>query len=61
MYRSYRRITTGDTFILTHLAKRMRLPSEKVPIAISEYGNTSSASIPLAIGHPLRESLHSGE
>jgi 3-oxoacyl-[acyl-carrier-protein] synthase III len=39
----------ANKFILTHLAKRMKLPPEKVPIALENYGNTSSASIPLTM------------
>ena len=31
------------------IAKKLRLPSEKVPSCMYEYGNTSSASIPLTI------------
>ena len=35
--------------MLEHLAKRMKLPADKFVIALGDYGNTSSASIPLAI------------
>ena len=33
---------------------KLKLPSEKVPYSIGEYGNTSSASIPLTIVTQLR-------
>jgi 3-oxoacyl-[acyl-carrier-protein] synthase-3 len=47
----------ANQFILQHLRKRMRLDEQKVVIALEEYGNTSSASIPLAIAHALRTRL----
>jgi 3-oxoacyl-[acyl-carrier-protein] synthase-3 len=49
----------ANKFMLDYLVKRMKLPAHKVPIIISRYGNTSSASIPLAmtdaLGPRLRE------
>jgi 3-oxoacyl-[acyl-carrier-protein] synthase-3 len=39
----------ANRFMLEHLAKRMKLPAEKFVIALENFGNTSSASIPLAI------------
>jgi 3-oxoacyl-[acyl-carrier-protein] synthase-3 len=39
----------ANRFMLEHLAKRIKLPAEKFAIALENYGNTSSASIPLAI------------
>jgi len=50
----------ANKFMLEHLAKRMKLPSEKVVLAMHEYGNTSSASIPMAMVTHLREKLQSG-
>ncbi len=43
--------------MLEHLRKKMKIPVEKFVVCMSEYGNTSSATIPLAIsGTPwLRE------
>lgn len=35
--------------IIEAIAKDLEYPLEKVPISVTEYGNTSSASIPLAI------------
>ncbi len=43
----------ANKFMLTHLAKRMKLPLQKVPFSLKEYGNTSSASIPLTINSEL--------
>ena len=47
----------ANQFILNHLTKRMRFPPEKVISSIKDYGNTSSASIPLTIVHALAENL----
>lgn len=44
----------ANTFMIRHIAKKLKLPAEKVPINISRFGNTSSASIPLLISE-LRE------
>ena len=49
----------ANRFMLRHLAKRMKLPPEKVPLAIEEFGNTSSASIPLAMTYSLADRLRS--
>jgi 3-oxoacyl-[acyl-carrier-protein] synthase-3 len=51
----------ANRFMIQHLAKRMRLPSEKVVIALEDFGNTSSASIPLALTVSLAERLRSSE
>lgn len=51
----------ANRFMLRHLAKRMKLPAEKVPLAIEEFGNTSSASIPLAMTHSLADRLREGK
>jgi 3-oxoacyl-[acyl-carrier-protein] synthase-3 len=47
----------ANKFMLTHLAKRMKLPAEKVPLSLAEYGNTSSASVPLTIVSALRDDI----
>jgi 3-oxoacyl-[acyl-carrier-protein] synthase-3 len=39
----------ANRFMLEHLAKRIKIPAGKFVIALADYGNTSSASIPLAI------------
>lgn len=48
----------ANKFMLNHLRKKSKLAEEKVPINIQDYGNTSSASIPLlmttAIANHLR-------
>jgi 3-oxoacyl-[acyl-carrier-protein] synthase-3 len=41
--------------IIDAAARRIGLPMEKVAVNIEEYGNTSSASIPLALEQAIRE------
>lgn len=38
-----------NEFILKHLAKKLNVPMDKVPLTIGHYGNTGSASIPVTI------------
>jgi len=47
----------ANKFMLTHLAKTMKLPLPKVPFSLHEYGNTSSASIPITINSQLAEQI----
>jgi len=39
----------ANAFMLNHLRKRLKLPEDKFILALEDYGNTSSASIPLAM------------
>ena len=41
--------------ILNKLKERLQLPDDKVFINVSEYGNTSAASIPIALDEVVRE------
>ena len=41
----------ANVFINSYLIKKLKLDKAKVPWSISEYGNTSSVSIPLTLGH----------
>jgi 3-oxoacyl-[acyl-carrier-protein] synthase III len=60
-------LTKADvTFLIPHQANRriidataryLELPEEKVIVNISEYGNTSAASIPLALSETVRAGL----
>ena len=43
----------ANQFILEHLRKKVKLPAEKFVVDMHDFGNTSSASIPLAICHAL--------
>jgi 3-oxoacyl-[acyl-carrier-protein] synthase-3 len=48
----------ANKFMLEYLAKRIKIPPEKFTIALEDFGNTSSASIPMAITTTgLRERL----
>lgn len=49
----------ANKFMITHLAKTMKVPLTKLPFSLKEYGNTSSASIPLTITTQLREEISS--
>jgi len=41
--------------IINAIAKRLKLPKEKVVVNIQDYGNTSAASIPIALDQVRRE------
>jgi 3-oxoacyl-[acyl-carrier-protein] synthase-3 len=47
----------ANRFMLQHLGRTMRVPKEKLVLALENYGNTSSASIPLAMAEALRDPL----
>jgi 3-oxoacyl-[acyl-carrier-protein] synthase-3 len=47
----------ANTFMINHIAKKAKLPREKVPINIDRYGNTSSATIPLLMTTDLAKEL----
>jgi 3-oxoacyl-[acyl-carrier-protein] synthase III len=39
----------ANLFILKHLAKKLKIPMDKVPVSIDRFGNTSGESIPLTL------------
>jgi 3-oxoacyl-[acyl-carrier-protein] synthase-3 len=47
----------ANSYINGFLAKKMKLPEEKIPSTIGKYGNTSSVSIPLTIVSELKGRL----
>lgn len=48
--------------IIDAATKRLKLPTEKVMVTIHKYGNTSSASIPVALDEAVREGrVHEGD
>ncbi len=47
----------ANKFMLNHIAKRLKIPDDKVILSLENYGNTSSASIPLAITDSLSAKL----
>lgn len=51
----------ANRFMLRHLAKRMKLDDNQVPIALEDFGNTSCASIPLTIVTHLKDRLNEGD
>jgi 3-oxoacyl-[acyl-carrier-protein] synthase-3 len=50
----------ANKFMITHIAKKAKLPKEKVPINMDRYGNTSSATIPLLMTTDMAEQLATG-
>lgn len=50
----------ANLFMLKHLAKKAKLPLDKVPSNIDRFGNTSSASIPLLMVTELAQQLREG-
>lgn len=47
----------ANLFMLKHLIKKAKLPVERTPINIDDFGNTSSASIPLLMTTSLKTEL----
>lgn len=47
----------ANAFMLRHLAKKSKLPADKVPVNIDRFGNTSSATIPLLMTTDLADRL----
>lgn len=47
----------ANMFMLKHLAKKSKLPAEKTPMNIDQFGNTSCASIPLLMTTSIAEQL----
>lgn len=47
----------ANMFLLKHLAKKMKIPSDKMPTTLADFGNTSSSSIPLTLIHGVGEKL----
>ena len=45
----------ANQFILNHLIRKMKLPKEKCPVSIAEFGNTSGTSPALTACHRLFE------
>ena len=43
--------------IIDHAIKKLDLPREKVYVNLERYGNTSAASIPLALSEAMKASL----
>ena len=50
----------ANRFMLQHLTKKMRIPSDKMIMSLENFGNTSSASIPLTMTVELADQLKTG-
>lgn len=50
----------ANAFMIRHLAKKGKLPPDKVPINIDRYGNTSSATLPLLLSDDAAALLTGG-
>lgn len=51
----------ANKLIVEAVAKRLKMPTEKVPLGLREYGNTTSASIPLTIVSECAEAYRKGK
>ena len=47
----------ANNFINAHLAKKLKLDTDKIPSTIEKYGNTSSVSVPLTIVSELKDKM----
>ncbi|MCE5348145.1 MAG: ketoacyl-ACP synthase III [Bacteroidales bacterium] len=50
----------ANKFMIDFLARKLKIPVEKYPLSLKDYGNTSSASIPLTIAS-ARDSFMNGK
>ena len=50
----------ANKFMLENIAKRMKVPMDKVPLGLRYYGNTTSASVPLALVTECQKELTMG-
>ena len=50
----------ANKFIIDYLRRKLKVPAEKAPTCLEEFGNTSSASIPLTMVTRMREQLEAG-
>lgn len=51
----------ANKMIVEAIAKRMKVSMEKVPLGLKNYGNTTSASIPLTLASECCDSITSGK
>jgi 3-oxoacyl-[acyl-carrier-protein] synthase-3 len=45
----------ANKLIIETIRKKLKIPAEKVPYSLQDFGNTSSASIPITICHSIKE------
>ncbi len=48
----------ANSYINGFIAKKLKLPTDKIPSTIEKYGNTSSVSIPITIVSELKDKLN---
>ncbi len=48
----------ANLFIMKHLARKLKVPMEKLPLSLDRFGNTSGASIPMTLVASMRETLN---
>lgn len=51
----------ANLMIVNQIAKKLKIPPEKVPISLTEYGNTDGASIPIGIASLRDQKYHEKE
>jgi 3-oxoacyl-[acyl-carrier-protein] synthase-3 len=51
----------ANKFMTDKISRKLGFPKEKVPYSLGEFGNTSSASIPLTIAHHFSCMQHHGK
>lgn len=51
----------ANLFMLEHIRKKIKLKSERMPVSIDRYGNTSSASIPITIADCMNNEKCTGK
>ena len=45
----------ASKFVVEELGKKLKIPAEKIPFKVQEYGNTISSSLPLLLQNYLDE------
>lgn len=48
----------ANNFINSHVAKKLKLDTSKIPSTIEKFGNTSSVSVPLTIVSELKDKMN---
>lgn len=43
----------SNRFMMQHLAKKLEVPAERMPLTLETFGNTGGASVPLTLTHAL--------
>jgi 3-oxoacyl-[acyl-carrier-protein] synthase-3 len=43
----------SNRFMMQHLAKKLEVPAERMPLTLEEFGNTGGPSVPLTLTHAL--------